>query len=77
MRSSPLGQFNGLASLVRTEAGHHDIASPGPVDEEEAAGDQSDRHGESRGQRLVQDQVAGGDAEQGVRKVNADSRAAE
>lgn len=53
------------------------IASGRPVDEEDAAGDQRDRDGKSRRQRLVQDSVAAATPNSGAKNVKADSRAAE
>jgi hypothetical protein len=62
--------------VPRAEPGM-DIALPGHVDEEEAAGHQGYRQRKCGRQRFVQNNVTGRDAKSGVRNVNTDSLAAE
>lgn len=54
-----------------------DIASPGPVDEEETPGHQHDGHGKGRHRRLVQHNVTGRNAGEWARKAKTDNSAAE
>src|SRR6202034_2169480 len=63
--NSIMGNLLVFSLAHKGRAANTDIALSRPVYEDQAGGDQHRRQGKGRGQRLVQNKVAGGDAKQG------------